>query len=300
MPKHEQTNPARHRDAAARSRRSRGSSVSLRRLANCVVITYLTVCVIVSFLQSRLIYFPSRGYEYTPADVGLLYEDLVLETEDGVKIAAWYIGGSGERGSLIFCHGNAGNMADRMVDITTLHHMGFNVLMFDYRGYGGSEGSPTETGTYLDGEAAWNYLTVTRGEEPSRITIFGRSLGGAVAIELATHHQPAALVVESSFTSIVDIGRLHYPLLPINMLVTYRYESIAKVPTILCPKLFVHAKDDTLIPISIGRKLYDAAAHPKRFIETPGGHNSGGYAYNDSYKRQFEAFIDEALRTLSE
>lgn len=300
MSNDDQTDPSRHRDAAARSRRSRGSSVSLRRLAKCVVIPYLTVCVIVSFLQSRLIYFPSRGYEYTPADVGLVYEDLALIADDGVKIAAWYIAGSGARGSLIFCHGNAGNMADRMVDITTLHHMGFNVLMFDYRGYGSSEGSPTETGTYLDAETAWNYLTVTRGEQPNRITIFGRSLGGAVAVELATRHQPAALVVESSFTSIVDVGRLHYPLLPINMLVTYRYESIDKVATILCPKLFIHAKDDTLIPISIGRKLYDAAAHPKRFIETPGGHNSGGYAYSNSFKRQFEAFIDDALRTQSE
>jgi fermentation-respiration switch protein FrsA (DUF1100 family) len=171
----------------------------------------------------------------------------------------------------------------------------FSVLIFDYRGYGSSEGSPSEQGTCRDAEAAWRFVTEEKGESPGRVIIFGRSLGGGIAVDLAARHEPAALVVESTFTSIVDVGRLHYPLLPVGLLCRYRYESIDKVSHIKCPKLFFHGSGDELISIEIGRRLYAAAAEPKRFIETPGGHNDAGFLYNESYGKMFEVFLDDLL-----
>ena len=271
-------------------------SSRLRRLAIIALLTFVGVYVLVAFLQSRLIYFPSRQYLATPKDVGLVFEDCTLTTSDGLSIAAWYVPRVEANGSIIFCHGNAGNMADRLHDVTLMHRMGYNVLIFDYRGYGGSEGKPTEQGTYHDAQAAWRHLVETLGESPARVILFGRSLGGAVAINLAKRHEPGALVVESTFTSLVDVGKLHYPLLPVRLLLRYRYESIDKVSSITCPKLFIHSTDDQLVPLDNARRLFEAAASPKMFLETPGGHNSGGYTYSPAYTHKLQTFFDESLK----
>ena len=270
-------------------------NIRVRRLLIVAVATYVGVCVLITALQTRLIYFPSREYEAYPPDVGLAFDDLTLHTSDGVNIAAWYIPHDRPMGSVIFFHGNAGNMADRLHSIKVLHDMGLNILIIDYRGYGRSEGKPSETGTYEDAEAAWRYLTETKGEAPNRVVLFGRSLGGAIAIELATRHQAAALVVESTFTSLRDIGRLHYRFLPVGLILTYRYESLAKVPRITCPKLFFHGRDDTLIPLENGRRLFEAAAEPKEFVETPGEHNEGGFTYSPEFGRRLEEFLHGVL-----
>jgi fermentation-respiration switch protein FrsA (DUF1100 family) len=251
--------------------------------------------VVVGFLQGRLIYFPSRGYAATPADVGLAFEDLTLTTSDGVGIAAWYVPCEAAKGTLIFAHGNGGNIADRLHAVKLLHGMGMNVLIFDYRGYGRSEGRPTESGTYEDAAAAWRYLTENRGQSPERIVLFGESLGGAVAIETARRYRPAALVVESTFTSLVDVGRLHYPLLPVRLLLRYRYDSIDKVGAITCPKLFIHGRDDTLVPLDNARRLFEAAAKPKQFLETPGDHNEAGFTYAPEYTQRLAVFLDAVL-----
>ena len=256
---------------------------------------YLIVCVLVSLIQSRLLYFPRRDYDADPTDVGLAFEDLTLTTADGVALAAWYIPHDNPRGTLIFCHGNAGNIADRLGDVQLLHGMRLNVLMFDYRGFGRSTGRPTEQGTYEDAETVWRYLVETRRESPQRIVVFGRSLGGAVAIELAGRRELAGLIIESSFTNIVDIGRLHYWFLPVSWIVSYRYASIDKIPHITCPKIFFHGTDDRLIPIEYGRRLFEAAAEPKRFVETPGEHHTAGYSYSPQYSIQLVAFLKDVL-----
>jgi len=247
--------------------------------------------------QSRLIYFPSRDVWATPAQVGLDFEDLMLPCADGVRIHAWYVPAPGARRSVIFAHGNAGNLADRLDTIKMLHDSGLNVLAFDYRGYGHSEGAPSEQGTYRDGEAAWQFLTTRRGVAPKDIVLFGRSLGGAIMIDLAARHEPGVLVVESTFTSLADVGRLHYPLLPVRWLLSYRYDSRSKVGGIACPKLFLHGRDDTLIPLSIGRALFDAAGEPKKFIETPGEHNDSGVMYAPEYVERFREFLRNTART---
>ena len=265
--------------------------LTLRRLLALAALAYLVVCVILYVAQPRLVYFPSREYGLTPDDIGLAFEDLTLTTSDGLALAAWYVPHPSPAGTALFCHGNAGNMSNRLVTVQTLHALGYNVLLFDYRGYGRSEGSPDEQGTYLDAEAAWRYLTQTRGESPQSLIIMGRSLGGAVAIELATRHEPAALVVESTFTCLADVAAVHYRCVPVRILTRYHYDSAAKVAGLRCPKLFLHATDDELVPIELGRHLYEAAAPPKRFVETPGDHNSGGFTYSAQYTEQLGAFL---------
>ena len=227
--------------------------------------------------------------------VGLPFEEGTLRASAGVSLAAWHVAHPAAKGSIIFCHGNAGNMADRLLTIKLLHLAGYHVLIFDYRGYGRSAGRPSEDGTYLDAEAAWHHVAETLGEPAERIAVIGRSLGGAIAIELARRHPPAALVVESTFTSLVDVGRLHYPWLPVRWLLRYRYDSIDKVGQLTCPKLFFHGEDDELIPLEVGRRLYQAAAEPKQFVQTPGGHNSSGFTYSPEYAEHLAAFLSESL-----
>lgn len=267
----------------------------LRRLGFIAALTYVAVCLAVYVFQGRMIYFPTAAYERTPADVGLDYDTVILTADDGVRITAWYVPADGAMGTVLFCHGNAGNLSDRLTTLRLLNLLGCNVLALDYRGYGTSEGKPDEQGTYLDAEAAWRYLVQEAGHSPERVVLLGRSLGGAVAVELATRHQPAALVVESSFTSLADVGQIHYPLLPVRPLCRFRYDSARKVPDIACPKLFIHSTDDELIPLEVGRRLYEAAAEPKQFLETPGGHNTGGFTYSPEYTRMLGAFLGEAL-----
>lgn len=265
------------------------------RLAVIATLAYAGVCVFVGFLQTKLIYFPSRDLHSTPRDVGLAFEDVTLQTADGLSLGAWFIPARRPRGALIFCHGNAGNIADRLGQARLLNGLSLDVLLFDYRGYGRSHGTPTESGTYADADAAWKHLTEVRGRKPAEIIWFGESLGGAVAIESALRHPPAALIVEATFTSLVDLGRVHYPLLPVNMLLRHRYESIRKVGKLTCPKLFIHAGDDELVPISNARTLFAAAAEPKQFLETGGGHNTGGFGYDDRTLQEVAGFIDRAL-----
>jgi hypothetical protein len=271
---------------------------TLPRLLVIALCTYTTVCVAVWFFQAKLIYFPSHDYRTTPADAGLAFENLTIETSDGVAISGWYVPHSSPNGTILFFHGNAGNISDRLVGIKEFYRLSYNVLIIDYRGYGLSAGTPSEQGTYLDAQAAWAYLTRTRGELPKRIALFGRSLGGAVAIDLASRlgeEGPAALVVESTFASLASIGQRHYPFLPIRWLITHRYDSIGKVDKIKCPKLFLHGVDDELIPIANARLLFEAAASPKRFIETPGVHNSSGFTYSSEYSARLAVFLYRAI-----
>jgi hypothetical protein len=170
--------------------------------------------------------------------------------------------------------------------------MGYSALVFDYRGYGGSGGTPDEKGLYRDAEAAWRYLVETRGQPSQRIVLLGRSLGAAVAIELASRHSPAALITECAFTSLVDIGRQEYPLLPVSLLCTERYESVRKVPRITCPKLFFHGAADEIIPLTNGRRLFEAAAEPKRFVQTGGGHNTSGFEYDRASVELLRDWLD--------
>lgn len=268
---------------------------SALRILIIAIVTYLAVVIVTAVFQRHLIYFPSRKLEAVPSDLGLRYDSVEFTAADGVRLYAWYVPRENAIATFLFCHGNAGNISHRLVTIQTLHVLGFNVLVFDYRGYGRSQGKPDEKGLYLDAQAAWNHLTQSRGLPPERIVLSGESLGGAVAIDLATHVKPLALVVESTFTSLADVGSMHYPLLPVRWVIGDEYRSLDKIGLVKCPLLILHGSDDELVPIDMARRLFAAACEPKQFIETPGGHNEAGLAYAPEYGNAVRAFVEEAV-----
>ncbi len=246
-------------------------------------------------VQDRLIFMPGPPSSMTPADVKLAFEDLALSTPDGATIDAWFVPHDAPRATILITYGNASNMAEQLTTAKTFHRLDYATMLLEYPGYGRSAGKPGEQPFYAAAEAAWRYLIEVRGLTPGQIVLFGRSIGGAVAIELAHRHAPAALIVESSFTSMVDMGQAQYPLLPIRLIARHRFTSIEKVPQIACPKLFLHGERDTLVPIAMARRLFDAAAEPKHFIATPGDHNSSGFEYSHATIDAVAEWLADAL-----
>ena len=240
------------------------------------------------FLQSSFVYKPTKELLYNPGDLNLTYEKVVLRTEDGLKLSAWFIPAENARQTILFCHGNAGNISHRLDTANIFNELGVNCLLFDYRGYGNSQGKPTEEGTYLDAEAAWDWL-IKRGIEPEQIIIFGRSLGGSIASHLAAKVHPSGLVLESNFTSYVDLGLKFYPYMPIRLFARFDYNAIDHIRKIDCPILIIHSRNDEVIPFEFGLKLYDAAKEPKEFLEIFGSHNDGflysGQVYRDTWTK---------------
>ena len=265
--------------------------------AGMAVLLCVSVILLVVYIkQDAMLYFPAKDLWQAPSDRGFAYEEVVFRTRDGVGISAWYLPASHEKGVLLFCHGNAGNIADRMDSLAIFHDLDLSVLIFDYRGYGKSGGKPSESGTYHDAEAAWDYLTKARGIPPRRIVVFGRSLGGAVAAELARERNPAALIIESSFLSVPDLGAKLYPWLPVRLLSRFRYDTIEKVGSISCPKLIIHSPEDEIIPFDHGIALYEKAAPPKEFLAIRGGHNEGFLVSGSLYREGLKKFLDTWLR----
>jgi hypothetical protein len=275
--------------------------MSLHGLLHFLLVIFITWCGISLYLyfsQSRLLYYPglpSRAVEATPADIGLAFENVRLTTEDGLRLHAWFVPASAPRGTLLFNHGNAGNIAHRLDSIRLFHSLGLNVLIYDYRGYGESEGKPTEKGTYRDATAAWAYLQESRGIAPQEIIIFGRSLGAAIAVDLASRVPSAGVILESAFTSVADMAATLYPWLPARFLVRYRYDSAAKIGRIMSPLLVMHSRDDEIIPFSQGEELFARANQPKRFLQLRGGHNDGNQASHDIYMETLEQFLQVIL-----
>ena len=244
--------------------------------------------------QARQVYFPqlpSYPVEATPADRGFAFESLKLKTADGETLDAWYIPAPGARRTLLYMHGNGGNIGHRFDPIGVFHQLGLNVLIFDYRGYGASTGTPNEEGTYADALAAWTYLTQEKHVPPGEIVLFGESLGGAVAAWLAALHPPAALIIYASFTSVVDMARQLYPYFPAQLLVRYRYDTLGALARINCPILIMHSPDDEIIPFSHGRALFEAARGPKRLLVLAGGHNDALLVSRDAYARGVGEFL---------
>lgn len=259
------------------------------------VVAYIGICVVLWLRQSRMVYFPSNTVGASPNDIKLDYEDVYFSAADGVKLNGWFLPCDKPRGSMLICHGNGGNIGDRLPQIQLFHELGFNVFIFDYRGYGRSMGKPSEQGTYQDVLAAWNYLVETRGIPENKIALHGRSLGGAIATWLASQRNPAALVIEATFTSIPDIGAKLYPYLPIRLICTYSYNTVNYIKQIKCPVLIAHSKDDEMIPFSHGQALFQAAAEPKRLVALSGSHNEGEAFFPDEYRAMLSNFLNAQL-----
>jgi len=254
---------------------------------------YGLLLLVVYFMQARMLYLPDmpgRALTLTPADAGLDYEDLSIETADGVSLHGWFIPGPSQR-VLLFFHGNAGNISHRLESIRQFHQLGLSVLIVDYRGYGQSGGRTTEAGLYRDAEAAWDYLIKTRGLRPEQIVVFGRSLGASVAAHLAARQRPLGLIVESSFTSVPDIAQELYPWLPARWLSRLRHATADYIRNVHCPVLVVHSRDDEIIPFHHGQAVFAAAPEPRTLLELNGSHNEGFVLAEDVYLEGVSAFL---------
>jgi uncharacterized protein len=225
-------------------------------------------------LLNSLLYFPSRAIIETPGHAGLHYRDLRLETDDGERLHGWWIGARRDSlGHLLLCHGNAGNVGDRVLHAALLTAAGFDVLLFDYRGYGRSSGRPGEVGTYRDARAALRSLLEQPETDAARLLYLGESLGGAVALDLALERPPAGLVLLSAFTGVRELARLHYPVVP-AALVPDAYPTLRRIHELDAPLLILHGDRDDIVPLSQGSALFEAAPGSKRMHVFPGaGHN---------------------------
>jgi len=272
---------------------------AIRSIVFILVVIYAGTIIFLYLFQSRLLYFPYRNIEQTPRDIGLDYTDVVFVTRDGIKLHGWFVPAGNPRGVILMCHGNAGNISHRLETLSIFNRLGLSTFIFDYRGYGKSEGKPTEEGTYADGEAAIAWLEKRLNIDSGDIIIFGRSLGGAVAAHLARVSTPKALILESTFTSIRDIGRNLYPWIPIRVLSRFKYSTIEMIGDVRCPVLIVHSPDDELVPFSQGRQLYERASEPKEFLIITGSHNAGFLETGNVYVTGLDSFLTEQAGCVS-
>jgi hypothetical protein len=253
------------------------------RAARVLLIAYLVVLVAVMFLEESMIFFPSVYPEGDWRPAGLAVEDAWFQAADGTKLHGWYLPHPRARAAVLFCHGNGGNITHRAYALHVLNRrVGVSVLMFDYRGYGRSEGKPDEPGILADARAARAWLAARENIRESDIVMMGESLGGAVAVDLAARDGARALVVESTFSSLPDVGAYHYAWLPVRLLARTRLDSLSKIGDYRGPLLQAHGDRDTIVPIEFGRRLFEAANEPKQFLVLP-GHNHNDLLPNTYY-----------------
>lgn len=264
------------------------------------LLVYLGLLALIYFKQDALVFQSAvdRGFQSTPASIGLRFDPLTLNTPDGEKLDGWHVPatqGTPARGLVIIFHGNAGNISHRLDYLRMFHDLGYASLIIDYRGYGRSSGSASEEGSYIDADTAWDHATRALGYPPGRIVVFGESLGGAVAAHLAAKQRPGALVLASTFTSVPDLGAEIYPWLPIRLLARIRYDSRDRLRQVNSPVLVIHSRQDDIIPFAHGERLFAAARGPKQFMEIAGGHNEGFIFGREVWVRQLGEFLQLAL-----
>ncbi len=239
--------------------------------------------------------FQGRELIATPAQVGLSYHDVTLTTEDGETLHGWWLPNDRPRATLLFFHGNAGNISHRLDSLELFHELGLAVLIIDYRGYGRSSGKPTEAGLYRDGQAAWQWLTQTQDVRPENIILFGRSLGGAVASWLAGRVEAAGLIVESVFTSVPDVAAEIYWWLPVRLLSRLDFDTADYIRRTDLPILVVHSTDDEIIPFEHGQRLQDIAGGRGTMLEIQGGHSTGFIESRERYRRGLQQFVEAVV-----
>jgi hypothetical protein len=258
-----------------------------------VTVGLLVIVLLVRLLENRFIYFPPRDAEAvaSPASYGLRVEDVWVGTGNGLRLHAWFLRAPSSPRVLLVFHGNAQNLGHGLGRLRMLARLGVNVLALDYRGYGKSEGSPDEVGIYRDAEAAYRYLTEIQGFHPKNIVLYGQSLGGAVAIDLASRHECGGLIVESSFTTGREMARRAFRIPLLEYLIESRFDSLAKIKKVRSPILITHGTRDEVVPFSMGQRLYEAAPEPKTFLPVKDA------GHNDVFEVGGEKYL-EALRTL--
>ena len=277
------------------ARRAAISSIRPLALVLSVLITVGIVARYTNVIDRYFIFFPERELFLSPSDRGLEYEDVLFETQDGIKLHGWLVPGTDEK-TMVWFHGNAGNVSHRVDNIHELHsRLGLSIFIFDYRGYGKSEGRPSEQGTYIDGEAALAYVASRGDVAGQRPVLFGRSMGCAIATEMATRQDVESLILESPLTSIQAMARRVYPFLPgIGLLARTRYDTLAKIKDVSAPVMVLHGDRDDTAPFDMGQEVFDAASAPKRFYAIEGAsHNDTYVVGGDSYFEALAGFLSD-------
>jgi len=251
----------------------------------------------VKYLEYKGIYYPVKEILIDPSSAGMPFKDIYIITEDNVRINSWFISNPKARYTILFFHGNAGNIGDRIDKLELLYQEGLNIFIIDYRGFGKSQGRPSERGFYRDASAAYEYLVNTIGASPERIILYGESLGSAIAVDLAFHRKVKALILEGAFSCGRDMGVKFYPFLP-RFIFANSFDSLTKIKDIAAPKLFIHSRDDEIVPFSLAKKLYDRAREPKEFLEVRGDHNSAFLDSKEPYISSIRAFVVDKLARL--
>ena len=269
----------------------------IRMLTGAVVlVSFLAFLILyLKYYEKKGIYFPVRKIHLTPKEIGLEFEDVYFFSSDGVKLNGWYIPAREARATVLFCHGNAGNISHRIDVIYLFYKLGLSVFIFDYRGYGRSQGKPTEEGLYLDAQAAYKYLIEKQNLKEESIVVYGKSIGANVAVELCSKIKTAALISESAFTSALEMGKKLFPFLPLKWLISIKFDALSKIKNITVPKLIIHSEDDKIIPFRHGRKLFEAAPEPKEFYPMRGGHNEALFLAKEDFVNKIDLFLQKHL-----
>ncbi|MBN2296165.1 MAG: alpha/beta hydrolase [Pirellulales bacterium] len=265
---------------------------SILRIAGTVLVVCLVLLAVLMYFEESLIFFPSRypdGFWKIPPELPI--EDARFEAADGTQLHGWYLPHEHPNAVILFCHGNAGNITNRLPVMERLHDdVGASVLIFDYRGYGRSDGSPDEEGVIQDARAARAWLAERAGVDESEIVLLGRSLGGAVAVDLAAQDGARGLILQSTFTSIPDVAKYHYPWLPARVVLRTRLDALSKIASYDGPLLQSHGRSDTIVPYVLGKQLYEAANEPKRFLPLENAdHND---SERPEYYQELKKFIE--------
>ena len=246
----------------------------------------------IKYIENKNIYFPAKEIESLPSLMDIPFEDVYIKTDDGIKINGWFMPYKEANYTLLFFHGNAGNIGHRLEKLNILRELGVNIFIIDYRGYGKSEGRPSEKGFYLDAQAAYRYLVESREIVPQQIILYAESLGTAIAIDLASKLKVRALIIEGAFSNGKDMAKRIYPFIP-NFLFSNMYDSTAKIKNIEAPKLFLHTQDDEVVPWELAKKLYSLACEPKEFIALTGGHNQAFLDSQEKYQSAISYFLSQ-------
>jgi fermentation-respiration switch protein FrsA (DUF1100 family) len=272
-------------------------------IAVVLFLAYLGWGALLYIMQPRFLYSPVQEVACTPDGLELDFEDVVFKSSDSLRLSGWYVPAEDSEFTVLFCHGNGGNIMHRLDSINIFNNLGLNCFIFDYRGYGDSQGKPSEEGTYLDAEAAYKWLTEEKKIPPGNIIIFGRSLGGSIAAHLAGKVEAAALIVESTFTSYADIGRKFYPYLPVRWFARFSYSTIDFIKNVHCPVMLIYSRNDEIVPFEFGPELYETANEPKEFVEIFGSHNDGflvsGEIYKDAWTKWLKFLKEHGSQSIS-
>lgn len=242
------------------------------------------------YIERRTVFYPMKEIEYLPNQTGLAFEEIFFKTSDNVDINGWFISRPNARYTILFCHGNAGNISHRLEKLKFFHGLGYSIFIFDYRGYGRSKGKPSEKGMYLDIQGAYDYL-LSRKISPEQIIGYGESIGGAVIIDLASKNRLGGLITDSTLSSSKDMIKIIYPFLP-YWIFSSRLDSLNKIKSINIPKLIIHSVNDEIVPYKLGQKLFEFAHEPKEFLRIRGGHNSCFFESETVLKEKIADFLN--------